>query len=88
MPLSDSQKDKLNLVSLLLILAVWMTGVLLLLSSGCGMNVHKPTVYKGKASATKPYVEMGEMYTQIFGCDYKTNECSHNVYCPADSQPN
>ena len=56
----------------LLILLVLLVSSMI---AGCSMTFDKPTIYKGKAEATKPYVEMGEMFTTINGCDRGFNTC-------------
>ncbi len=82
MPLNNSQESKLfcgiGLLHAAAIIACFL--VLVLGLYGCSMNFHEPTVYKGKANATKPYVDMGEMYTRIHACDSKFNTCMATMY--------
>lgn len=49
------------------------------LGCSCGMSIHKPTAYKGKPEAVKPYVEMGKMDTIMHSCDYWTHSCEISI---------
>lgn len=52
---------------------------LLLGLASCGMVINKPTRYKGKSDASKPYVEMGKMDTLIHSCDSWTQTCEASI---------
>lgn len=82
MNLSNKQRNMLNGGVGLLYLAFIITCLLILSYGmvGCAMNVHKPTVYKGKVNAVKPYVDMGKMHTDIHSCDSKFNTCMATMY--------